>query len=100
MKMLNPPQSDPIIQENEKFYGYLKAIGFYNCSKHKGIWGGMYAIFEYQNKTTRWKVPDIKLFNLLARHLQHECEQLVQSDCFYTKLWIGKQEGKWWADLP
>lgn len=92
--------SDPIIQDSEAFYGYLKAIGFYNCPKDEVYWGGMYAVFEYQNETTRWQVPDIELFNLLVSHLQDECRQLVQSDTFYTKLWIGKRDGKWWADLP
>ncbi len=91
---------DPIIQEHESFYGYIKAVGFYNSSENEDYWGGMYAIFEYNNKTTRWQIPDIELFELLVGHLQDECCQLAQSDNFFTKLWIGKKDGKWWADLP
>lgn len=94
------PESDPIIQERENFYGYIKSVGFYNSATDESYWGGMYAIFEYQNQTTRWQVPDIELFDLLVNDLRHEALQLSQSDNFHTKLWIGKKDGKWWTDLP
>lgn len=94
------PQCDPIIQETERFYGYIKAVGFYNSPKDNAYWGGMYAVFEYGNETTRWQVPDNELFSLLVNCLQDECCQLNESDGFFTKLWIGKRDGKWWADLP
>lgn len=91
--------SIPIIQEQEKRYGYIKGI-YINDDEIDDITQnrGLYVIFENNNV---WRVPDLELFKLLSEKLLDDAWSVENTDGHgYNKLHISKENGKWKVELP
>ena len=90
------------IGPEERFYGYIVGL-----SLERGDLPGspdvptrMFARFEYSGETLEAEVPDAELFHLLAGHLK-VCAHMraEEGDWGYSKIWICKKNGKWYANL-
>lgn len=91
--------SIPIIQEQERRYGYIKGIYINDEIDDNIIQNrGLYVIFEDNNV---WKVPDLELFKLLSEKLLEDAWFVENTDGHgYNKLYISKKNGKWEVELP
>lgn len=86
-----------VIQEEERFYGYIKGI-YINDEIDIIENRGLYVIFEDNNV---WKVPDLELFKLLSEKLCADAWVVKNTDDHgYSKLLISKKNGKWEVELP
>jgi hypothetical protein len=89
--------SAPLIQEEERRYGYIKGI-YINDEIDIIQNRGLYVVFENNNV---WKVPDLELFKLLSQKLIEDAWIIENTDDHgYNKLYISKKNGKWEVELP
>jgi hypothetical protein len=92
-----------VIEEAEKFYGYIVGLTLEPCPNpgNDPVPSKLYATFEYNGEQTRWIVPDVALFRSLAAHLIDMAVMRSElGDHGYSKLWISKKDGQWLVDLP
>ena len=91
----------PIIQDEEKFYGYIIGLaiepnGDHDIPPHK-----MYASFDNKGVVQIWMIPDIQLFQMLAERLCIMAFERNISDTFGSqKLYIEKKNDQWIVDVP
>ena len=94
----------PTIGEASRFYGYITGIGVERCPgplADDPVPSRLYASFEYHGETTVWCVPDPELFAILSGHLLSMAAMRSQHHSYgYSKLWIGREGGRWQVDLP
>ncbi len=92
------------ITEAEQFYGYLTGIHVEpgaGPDQNGCVNPNLYASFEYRQEASVWLVPDLELFNVLAEHLGRMAWARHQNGEYgYEKLWIKKDNGRWYVDLP
>lgn len=89
------------IAEKESFYGYI--IGLWvepEYDPDRRAPSKLYARFEYSGSSRVWLIPDYDLFKVLTSHLADMARMRSCDGYGMEKLWIGKKDGKWVADLP
>jgi hypothetical protein len=92
-----------ILDDETRFYGYITGLFIkYDDVKEKNYKErGLFAVFEYNDITEIWEVPDLELFNLLFRKLFEDGWFVKNTDDHgYNKLYISKKNGKWEVELP
>ncbi|HEY3662688.1 MAG TPA: hypothetical protein VGL24_06000 [Chthoniobacterales bacterium] len=69
--MTRIPANLPVIGPEARLYGYITGVGIApNPDSHDDpVPQHLYAMFEYNGKSSVWVVPDHELFAQLARHL-------------------------------
>jgi hypothetical protein len=97
----------PMIGPEERFYGYvvglgvgLTHIGAKDAPYHDT---NCYVMFEYNDERTIWRVPDLKLFQALGKHLNGMAYFRFEApdDYGYDKVYISQsEEGVWSVQTP
>lgn len=89
-----------VIPEEERFYGYITSLGMeeYHGRDYSPL--RLYATFEYNGQSSFWIVPSAELFKILTPFLIEMASERANGMPGHSKLWIGKKNGKWIANLP